>query len=628
MRRPAQPAGILLHVTERQSAGDLETLLAHGDTARVVGDLGAGRQWFEMAYGEAEQAGDLFAMAETVLGLSGLWVHEQRAAAGSVLLARLRRMVALIDMNSSTGLRLWVRLAGEIDYRNGGCATVMAALEDARWAEDPPARALALHLAHHCLLGPDHGEVRRSLADELIGESAVTGQRVDLLLGLLWLTVDLLCAADRHATRPLAELKHALAEGGHLAIAYVVSAIDAMLTIRSGRLDEAEEAAQRSLRLGVMAGDVRARTWHTAHLVAIRWYQGRLAELVPTLTKLASSPTLRDVDDSCLAALAAAAATAGDLRTAAGAIATLRGRDLGELPRSSTWLVTMNAIVEAAYLLDDPDTSARVYELLKPYAHLPMVASLGVVCFGSTHQALGVAALTMGQLDVAVQHLRAAVRDNLALGHHPALISSRVRLAKALTRRDDPGDAVDALRTVDTATQESSALGLAIPLHVAHSAAVSCTRDGQRWRVAYGNRSVLVPHSVGMLHLAVLVANPGHEIPCVDLATAMTKAPALAGMSTQPVLDGEAVRAYRHRLAQLDQNVDDPEREWLLAQLAAASGLAGRIRAFPNTSERARLAVTRAIRRSIALVVRRDAHIGEHLQRSVRTGGLCSYRPS
>src|SRR5205823_4536821 len=112
-------------------------------------------------------------------------------------------------------------------------------------------------------------------------------------------------------------------------------------TIRAGRLDEADEAAQRSLRLGVAAGDIRAKSWHTAQLVAIRWYQGRLAELVPTLTELVSSPGLSDVDDSCLAALAAATATAGDHRTAAGAVATLRGRDLGELPRSSTWLVTM-----------------------------------------------------------------------------------------------------------------------------------------------------------------------------------------------------------------------------------------------------------------------------------------------
>src|SRR5439155_7253960 len=268
----------------------VEALLACGEAARVVGDLGAGQQWFEMAYGEAERAGNVPAMAEAVLGLGGLWVHEQRAAAGSVLLARLRRMVALTDPRSSTGRRLRVRLASETDYRGGGYATILAALDEARRAEDPPARALALHLAHHCLLGPDHGETRRVLADELIGESARTGQRTDLLMGLLWQTVDLLRDADRHATRPLAELKDALAQADHLAVGYVVSAIDVLLTIRAGRLEEAEDAARRCLRLGTAAGDIRARTWHAAHLVAVRWYQGRLAELVPALTDLVSSP--------------------------------------------------------------------------------------------------------------------------------------------------------------------------------------------------------------------------------------------------------------------------------------------------------------------------------------------------
>src|SRR5439155_22978094 len=132
----------------------------------------------------------------------------------------------------------------------GGHATILAALEEARRAEDPPARALTLHLAHHCLLGPDHSETRCALADELVGESARTGQRSDLLLGLLWQTVDLLLDADRHATRRLAELKDALARGDHLAVGYVVSAIEVMLAIRAGRLEEAEEAAQHCLRLG------------------------------------------------------------------------------------------------------------------------------------------------------------------------------------------------------------------------------------------------------------------------------------------------------------------------------------------------------------------------------------------
>jgi hypothetical protein len=56
----------------------------------------------------------------------------------------------------------------------------------------------------------------------------------------------------------------------------------------------------------------------------------------------------------------------------------------------------MNGIVEAAFLLDDADAAASAHELLRPYAHLPMVGSLGITCFGLTQRALGVASLTFG----------------------------------------------------------------------------------------------------------------------------------------------------------------------------------------------------------------------------------------
>ena len=61
-----------------------------------------------------------------------------------------------------------------------------------------------------------------------------------------------------------------------------------------------------------------------------------------------------------------------------------------------------------------------------------MVGGLGITCFGTTHQALGVASLTSGHLDRAIDHLRAAVQQNLALAHWPAVIASRQRLAQAL----------------------------------------------------------------------------------------------------------------------------------------------------------------------------------------------------
>src|SRR6185369_4554326 len=99
-------------------------------------------------------------------------------------------------------------------------------------------------------------------------------------------------------------------------------------------------------------------------------------------------------------------------RLAAGAIATLRGRDLADLPRSGPWLSTMYILAEAADVLADTETAARVYELLTPYAGIPVIAGLATICMGSTHQTLGVTSLTTGELDGAVHHLRLAIQDN------------------------------------------------------------------------------------------------------------------------------------------------------------------------------------------------------------------------
>jgi len=50
---------------------------------------------------------------------------------------------------------------------------------------------------------------------------------------------------------------------------------------------------------------------------------------------------------------------------------------------------------------------------------------------------------------------------------------------------------------------------------------MECRRHGRKWRVGLGSRSVLVEHSVGLLHLAVLVANPRQEIRAIDLAASV-----------------------------------------------------------------------------------------------------------
>ena len=316
----------------------------------------------------------------------------------------------------------------------------------------------------------------------------------------------------------------------------------------------------------------------------------------------------------------------------------------------------MNGVVEAAYLLEEADVAARAYELLRPYADLPMIGSLGITCFGSAQHALGVAALTSRQLDEAIEHLHAAVQHNLALAHWPALVASRQRLAQAYALRGSPGDAEAARREREVASSEASAVGLPVPDHrgsepsatVAQVNIAQCHRVGRKWRLTLRNRSVLVEDSIGIVHLAVLIANPRQEIQAADLVAGLAGVSGAGGGAAwsgpvHPVLDHEAIAEYRNRLKRLDAEIaelesgEDPgraaagraraERDWLIAQLSSAAGFAGRTRAFPDEPERARVAVGKAIRRALARITEADAVIGEHLRQTVHTGARCSYWP-
>ena len=648
---------------------ELKAALADGVRAQhEAGDLQASRDSFERAYRLAERAGDAESMALAALGLAGLWVAERRTVTSTVLLeARLQHVLTLLDPRSALALRVRTRLAGEADYARGTHAAVLAALDEVRaqptdaagaplagaagaaGGGDPELLAEALRIAHHCLLGPEHVSARRELAIELTKASFRTERHSDLLMGLLWQTADAYCAGDPHAGRLLGELKDHLAQRDHLAVGFVASAIDVMLAIRAGRFADAEALAAVCASRGAAAGDADHAWWSGAQLVTIRWYQGRLTELLPMLDDRVHSPVLSAVDNSAVAALAVAAALSGDRPRAASALAALCGSDLAALPRSSSWLVTMNGVVEAAYLLEEPDVAARAYELLRPHAHLPMIGSLGITCFGSVQHALGVAALTSRQLDLAVEHLTAAVQHNLALAHWPALVASRQRLAQAHALRGSPGDADAARREHDAATAEAASAGLPMPDYPEHPMAgpapavaaheAHCQRAGRNWRLTLRGRSVLVEDSIGMVHLAVLIANPRQEIQAADLVAGLAGLSGTSGEAgaAQRVLDPEAIAEYRSRLKRLDTEIDElepdrarqarAERDWLVAQLSSAAGLGGRTRAFPDQPERARVAVGKAIRRALARITEADGVIGEHLRQTVHTGVRCSYWP-
>jgi hypothetical protein len=532
-------------------------LTAAGLLLQDAGWLTRSRERFAAAVDAAGEVGDVETFAVAALGLGGVRVHEHRSALDRTQVTELqRRALAGLDPVSVLAVRLRVRVHVEQAYAARDTADLGALLDEVRALDAPVVLAEALSTVHHCLLGPEHSDVRLGLAEELLAVSGRTGRRMHALIGLTWRTVDLFLAGDPHAGRSLRELR-ARADATQVAcVAYVVAALDVMLAIRHGRLQQAELLAKRCLDLGVAVGDADATGWYGAHIVAIRWYQGRAAEVLELLADLADSPTMVEPNEAFTAALAVGAAGSGRRAEARAALERLKRQGLSAIPSSSNWLVTLFGVAEAAALLGDAATAQQAYALLLPFADRPVMASLAVSCFGSVHRALGSAASAMGDQDLAVEHLEAACRADLRLGNAPSALLTSTRLAAVLRSRGGPHDAERAAALERDAAEQAALLERPAGPGPA-SAVLELARVGRHWEVRADGRAAMVRHSVGMVYLARLIGQPGVEVPATELV-AGHEATVLAGR--QDVLDGPAKAAYRRRAEELREAIDDAER--------------------------------------------------------------------
>ena len=460
-------------------------------------------------------------------------------------------------------------------------------------------------------------------------------------MGLAWRTVDLVLAGDRRAGRSLAELRERLEVDRCDGLRYLADAIDVMLAIRAGRLDDAEALAAQCYELGLDVGDLDALGWYGGQLVAIRWLQGRGDELLPLVRDIVNSTTIAEPAAGFVAAVAALAASSGDRPAAQAAIACLRADGLRTVASSSSWSATMLGVCEAAHLLGDVDAAAEAYELLEPFADLPVFCSIGVASYGSAHRPLALAAWTMGDLDRAVEHLEAALVAELAAGDGPWHTMALAALADVLDERDGPGDRPRAAELRRTAVAAARQLGMArraAEWERRSAAATECRRDGRVWTIRVGARTAVVPHSVGMEYLMTLLANPDVEISAVSLASEHTMA--RRGEPAEVLLDARAAASYRQRIAELRSEIDDAdawadleraararlELEAVLDELRRASGLGGRSRSFGDDAERARVSVHKALKRALRMIAEVDPVLGAELASRTVTGMRCVYR--
>jgi hypothetical protein len=164
--------------------------------------------------------------------------------------------------------------------------------------------------------------------------------------------------------------------------------------------------------------------------------------------------------------------------------------------------------------------------------------------------------------------------------------------------------------------------------------------EGGVWRIDFKGTNVHVPDLKGLWHLRELVSRPHEFVPALALIGASSEEPIPSG-DTGPLLDREALRKYRRRLAELDDDLDDAavhgdaprqaersaERDALIAELKRATGLGGRPRRSGSPAEKARLNATRTIRHAIADLSTKVPELAEHLDESIVTGVSCCYEP-
>ena len=178
-------------------------------------------------------------------------------------------------------------------------------------------------------------------------------------------------------------------------------------------------------------------------------------------------------------------------------------------------------------------------------------------------------------------------------------------------------------------------------------------RDGDYWSLSFEDHTVALRDLKGLHYLAQLLAQPGREFHALDLvARGVTPAVSPPGTSDPELdpsgwgdsgvlLDAQAKDAYRRRLAEIDEDIEEArllsdigrvvqaeaERDFLIRELSRAVGLSGRDRRAGSAPERARVSVTRAVRYAMSRIRRHHPPLGEHLDRAIRTGTYCVYLP-
>jgi hypothetical protein len=284
------------------------------------------------------------------------------------------------------------------------------------------------------------------------------------------------------------------------------------------------------------------------------------------------------------------------------------------IPRDSEWIETLWTLGDVAADLGEVDAVEAIHDALAPYAELWAVDGAGAACFGAVSHQLGRLSLTLDRNDAARSWLDTAEHAHRAAGAEALALASAALRASLSPRRPH------------SRTGASTAQG-------------ALNQDGPIWHVEWQGRAATVRHSKGILDIARLLDRPGQEIHVLDLVAPTGSVDDRGG--TGPMLDATTKRAYKQRIRDLDEDIEEAtstsdearvarlenERELLVTEISRAYGLGDRPRTAGDPVERARKAVGMRIATAIRAIAASDPDLARHLDRSIVTGRYCSYQP-
>lgn len=665
----------LLETAGASEAAQLEVLVKLADARNRTGDISSGRRASRKAIELAKRLHAPEQLTRAVLGLvrvvSEAWTVDEAGV------ALLEEALDLVD-ESNPGLRamLLAQLAIELywsDAQQRSGPLSLEALQLARRSGDPTALARALDARHHALWEPEHLAERMAIVSELISVATRARDSDVLLTGRRWRSTDLLEQGRIVEADQELEIFARLAEKVRQPTArWYTLAARARSAFMAGRFDEAEQLAQAAYSTGNRLERRDALGISSVQLFPMLRDQGRLAELEALLHRTAEQYQGRFL---WRAALANVSCHLGRRDAARRDFEHLAAEQFAGVPSAPERLVSLALLAEVCDLIDDRPRAGKLYDLLLPYAEHHVTGG-SVVSFGAAARYLGLLARTMGEYRSAREHFETALELNRRMNASSWTVHTQYELAELLLDHGAPKERSTAAQLLTAARKDATTLGMQ-PLADAISARLEALRprdarassttptgsppatsvfrrEGEYWAISYHDRSFLLKNMKGLGYLARLLTDPDREFHVLDLvrmeqpaaATGMSQAQATGEAQAAAaslgdageLLDREAKTAYRRRLGELRQELDevtDPERTaalqteiyFLSSQLAAATGLGGRDRKAASAAERARLNVTHRIRAAVRKIAAHDPRLGRHLDASIRTGTFCSYRP-